>query len=101
MLSEDHVVMRKKSEKLYIIAYDIANDKRLAKVRKLVYSYALGGQKSALEVYLDKKSLKEIVKKLNTLVKDNDKVNIIQVHDKPLLFGRADFISYDQGVIIV
>ena len=89
------------SSKLYLIAYDITNDKRLTKVRKLVYSYALGGQKSALEVPLSKKSLKELVKKLEPLVKENDRVNIIQIDEKPLLFGKADFVNYDNGVIIV
>jgi len=90
-----------KTEKLYLIAYDITNDKRLAKVRKLVYSYALGGQKSALEVPLTKKTLKDFIKKLKPLIKERDKVNIIQIDNEPLLFGRADFITYDNGVIIV
>ncbi len=83
------------------MAYDITSDKRLAKVRKLIYSYALGGQKSALEVPLDKKSLKELVEKLKPLIHNNDKVNIIQVEEDALLFGRADMIEYDKGVIIV
>lgn len=88
-------------EKLYIVAYDIIDPKRLNRVRKLVYSYALGGQKSALEVPLDKRSLKELIRKLKSLIKDGDKINIIQINEDPLLFGRADFITYDKGVIII
>lgn len=89
------------TEKLYLIAYDITDDKRLAKVRRLVYSYALGGQKSALEVPLTKKALKDLIKNLEPLVKERDKVNIIQIDNNPLLFGKADFITYNNGVIII
>jgi CRISPR-associated endonuclease Cas2 len=89
------------NEKLYIVAYDIANEKRLTKVRKLIYSYALGGQKSSLEVPLRKKDLKELIDQINPLIKKGDKVNIIQVNKEPLLFGKANFINYDKGVIIV
>ena len=87
--------------KHYIVAYDILNDKRAVKVRKLVYSYALGGQKSALEVPLKQKELKEFVKQLEPLLSDEDRVNIVEVEEEPLLFGKADVIGYDKGVIIV
>lgn len=87
--------------KHYIVAYDILNDKRAVKVRKLVYAYALGGQKSALEVPMSKSDLKEFVKLLEPLLSDEDRVNIIEVDEKPMLFGRADILAYDQGVIIV
>jgi len=87
--------------KHYIVAYDILNDKRAVKVRKLVYSYALGGQKSALEVPLKQKELKEFVKQLEPLLSDEDRVNIVEVEEELLLFGKADVIGYDKGVIIV
>lgn len=89
------------SEKLYLIAYDICDDKRLAKVRKLIYSYALGGQKSALVVPLDEKSLKRIVSKLSPLIKEYDKVNIIEIDEDALLFGKAKILEYDNGVVII
>jgi len=87
--------------KHFIIAYDIFDVKRAYKVRKLVYEYAMGGQKSALEVPLTKVELEEIVKSLEPLLKDDDRVNIIEVEEMPLLFGRADVLEYDKGVIIV
>ncbi len=87
--------------KNYLIAYDIANKKRLAKVRKVAYGYALGGQKSALEAPLDAKTLKELVEKLQKLIYENDKINIIEFEGEPLCFGKADFIRYDKGVIIL
>jgi len=85
----------------YLICYDIADKKRLRKVRKVAYGYALGGQKSAVEAPLDKKLLKELVKKLQKLIRDNDKINIIAIEGEPLCFGKADFIGYDKGVIIL
>lgn len=87
--------------KNYLVCYDIADKKRLAKVRKVAYAYALGGQKSAVEAPLDEKLLKELVAKLQKLIKENDKINIIAFEGEPLCFGKADFIKYHEGVIIV
>jgi len=87
--------------KHYIVAYDILNDKRAVKVRKLVYSYALGGQKSALEVPLKKKELKGFLAELEPLLSDEDRVNIIEVEEEPMLFGKADVLAFDKGVIIL
>jgi len=89
------------AEKNYLVCYDIADKKRLRKVRKVVYAYALGGQKSALECPLDAASLRELTEKLQKLIRENDKVNIIAFSDEPICFGRADFIAYERGVIIV
>ncbi len=85
----------------YLICYDIADKKRLRKVRKVAYGYALGGQKSAVEAPLDAKLLKELVAKLEKLIRDNDKINIIAIEGEPFCFGKADFIGYDKGVIIL
>ncbi len=87
--------------KNYLICYDIADKKRLAKVRKVAYAYALGGQKSAIEAPLSQKMLGELVEKLKLLIRQNDKINIIVFEGEPLCFGKADFIKYDKGVIIV
>lgn len=87
--------------KNYIIAYDILNIKRASKVRKLVYSYAIGGQKSALEVPLDRADMIEFLGLLEPLLGDIDRVNIIEVEEEPMLFGRADVLVYDEGMIIV
>ncbi len=85
----------------YIIAYDICDDKRLAKVAKLIYSYALGGQKSALEAPLSKDELKELIDKILSITKKEDKINIIPFEGEPALFGKANFLEYHSGVIII
>jgi len=87
--------------KNYIVAYDIVCVKRAYKVRKFVYSYALSGQKSALEVLLDRRELKEVLKLLEPMLDVGDSVNIIEVDDRVMLFGKADKLSYDKGVVIV
>ncbi len=85
----------------YLICYDIFDKKRLYRVRKIVYAYALGGQKSALEAPLSKKELKELISKLLRVIKEEDKINIIPFNNEPICFGRADFIKFNQGLIIV
>ena len=85
----------------YLVCYDIADKKRLAKVRKVAYAYALGGQKSAVEAPLSEKSLKELVGKLSKLIRENDKINIIEFSGEPLCFGKANFIDINEGVIIL
>jgi CRISPR-associated endonuclease Cas2 len=87
--------------KNYLVAYDILSDKRAFKVRKLVYGYALSGQKSALELLLSRQDLKEFLKQLKSLLSDEDRVNIIEVHEDAMLFGKVDVLSYDRGVVIV
>jgi len=87
--------------KHFIIAYDIFDTKRAYRVRKLLYEYAIGGQKSALEIPLERGSLETVVVKLELLLRGDDRVNIIEVDEMPLLFGRADVLEYDRGVIIV
>lgn len=85
----------------YLVCYDIFDKKRLYKVRKIVYSYALGGQKSSIEAPLSKKELKNLLKELLNVIKKEDKINIIPFNKEPLCFGKGDFIKFNKGVIIV
>ena len=84
-----------------MVAYDILSPKRAVKVRKLVYSYAIGGQKSALELPLKKNELKGFLTQIEPLFHDEDSINIIEVEEEVLFFGKADVLAYDEGVIIV
>ena len=86
----------------FLIAYDIFGPKRLRKVKEIVYSYSLGGQKSAIEAPLDKQDLKMLITELSSYIDKEDKINIIKVIDKPILLGRASHIAYERnGVIII
>jgi len=65
---------------LYIIAYDIIDEKRLNRVRHLLKSYSTGGQKSVYECFLYDSELKSIVEELTYLIDERfDKVHIFQV----------------------
>jgi len=85
----------------YLICYDIPDKKRLYKVRKIAYSFALGGQKSALEAPLDNKLLKELIDRLQKVIKPEDKINIIPYSGEPICYGKADYIKYNKGIIII
>lgn len=87
---------------LFLVAYDIVQSKRRAKVAKLVYSYALGGQKSALEVPICKDKVKELKKAIKMNIdQSTDKVNIIKVEEMPILLGTAMHVEYDDGMVFV
>lgn len=87
--------------KHFLVAYDIPNDRRAYRVRKIVYALAIGGQKSALELLLKKSDLRGFIGCLELVLGHDDKVNIIEVEEECLLFGKADHLDYDEGVIIV
>ena len=86
----------------YLVAYDIFDKKRLPKVRKIVASYTLGGQKSALEVPLNRSLMINLIKELENIIEEQDKINIIKINDNPILLGKAQHIVYKKnGVIVV
>jgi len=86
--------------KTFLILYDIFDKKRLSKVKKIVYSYALGGQKSAIEAPLDKNLMNSLLKELDQVLEDEDKVNIVRVSE-PILLGKASVLEYKEGIIIL
>lgn len=62
---------------LYLIAYDISNDKRLNRVRQFLKGYSTGGQKSVYECFLTDGELKYVKKKLDRLInEEEDRVHI-------------------------
>ena len=88
--------------KLYIVAYDIADPKRLSKVRKVAYSFAFGGQKSTVESYLDRAGLVHLERRMLALIDpERDKINIVSVKEEAILLGKAKRLSFDKGVIVV
>ena len=87
--------------KNYLIAYDIYDSKRAYKVRKLICEYALGGQKSAFEVILNKRELRGLRAKLCSIIQERDSINIVEVSDSVIMLGRADRLIYNDGVVIV
>jgi len=85
----------------FVVAYDIFDKKRLPKVKKIVYAYALGGQKSALEVPLNKHLAKELIRDVKNIMNKEDKLNIIKIIGKPILLGKAQHIPYENNGVII
>lgn len=87
--------------KNYLLCYDIFDDKRLYKVRKTSYSFALGGQKSALEMPLTAKEIDILIDNLKQKIAPEDKVNLIEVEGYPLFIGKTIEVLFEEGMIIV
>lgn len=65
---------------LYIVAYDITDDKRLQRASHFLKGYSTGGQRSVYECYLTEGELKYIMSKLKWLILDiEDRVHIFQL----------------------
>jgi CRISPR-associated protein Cas2 len=65
---------------LYVIAYDITDDKRLNRVRYFLKGYSTGGQKSAYECFLTDGELNSVKRNIEGLILDaEDRVHIFQM----------------------
>jgi CRISPR-associated protein Cas2 len=86
---------------MYLICYDVINPKRRNKIKNIVYTYAFGGQKSAVESLLNKKEVDEIAKNISLKMNlREDRAHIIKVK-KFAYLGTAKEIKFDKGDIIV
>lgn len=77
---------------LYLIAYDITEEKRLRNVRDFLKGYSTGGQKSVYECFLTDGELKFVTSKLNRLIfRLEDRVHIFQLdgRSRPHVMGIA------------
>ncbi len=62
---------------LYLIAYDITDDKRLNRVRRLLKGYSTGGQKSVYECFLTDGEKDLVTILLRSLIDpDEDRVHL-------------------------
>jgi len=68
------------SRTLYLVAYDIRDDRRLNRARHLLKGYSTGGQKSAYECFLTEGELKEVMLNIEELIiAAEDRVHIFQM----------------------
>lgn len=87
----------------YLVAYDIADSKRLYRIHKKVGAYAIGGQKSFYECWLTKHELSDFKQEISEIMeKDEDRVMIFQLHSdtEPLLFGKAKLQSIQPFLLV-
>jgi CRISPR-associated protein Cas2 len=77
---------------LYLIAYDITDDRRLNHVRNLLKGYSTGGQKSAYECFLSDGELRSVMSMLSRLIlPSEDRAHIFRMdgRSRTLALGIA------------
>jgi CRISPR-associated protein Cas2 len=78
--------------KLYLIAYDICEPRRLTQVRELLKGFSTGGQKSVFECWCTPAELKELTETLReTIIEKEDRVHIFTLdgRSRPHTLGIA------------
>lgn len=83
--------------KLYLVAYDVMDSKRLRQVRKCLIGYKVGGQKSVFEMWITPTELIHIQRDLtNIMDTETDRLNIfaLDARMEMKIFGKAQ--SFDQ-----
>jgi CRISPR-associated protein Cas2 len=64
--------------RLYLIAYDVCDPRRLNRVRDLLKAYSTGGQKSVYECWLTGTEFTEVQETLRRLIEpDEDRVHVV------------------------
>lgn len=84
------------SRSLYLVAYDVACPRRLAKVHRFLLGWKVGGQKSFYECWLTPAELRELREGLAQLVDaGEDRVHVFQLDPRmsPRFFGVARAVS--------
>lgn len=77
---------------LYLIAYDIADHRRLAQVHRFLLGYKVGGQKSFYECWLTAAERQFVLGELAGLINpEEDRVHLFQLDPRmtPKCFGVA------------
>jgi CRISPR-associated protein Cas2 len=88
---------------LYLICYDIADPRRLAKVHHFLLGYKVGGQKSFFECWLTAAELIQVKQGLfERMELDEDRAHIFQLDPRQhiLQMGRAQAIQQDAFMIL-
>ncbi len=81
------------NRRLYIVAYDICNSRRLNRARYFIKNYSTGGQKSVFECFLTENQVNNIMLTLSNIIDNNvDRVHIVVVD------GRGN--SHTLGIAI-
>ncbi len=76
----------------YIIAYDIVSNKRRRRIARLLESHGIRMNRSVFECTLDKKTLKELLKKLRKTIKKSED-SILLYHQCRICGSQAMIIG--------
>ncbi len=88
---------------LTLVAYDIAEDRRLGHVCRYLSGYKVAGQKSVFEIWVTAAELARIHADLAALIDPaEDRVHFLGLDPrmKPLLYGRATHFTVNYFAIV-
>ncbi len=86
---------------LYLLAYDISDGRMRRRVRQMLLSYAVGGQKSLFECWLTQTELRELCAALPRYLHPDDKLHIFRLTTfPPRLFGTAKCLAFDPFLMV-
>lgn len=88
---------------LFLVAYDIADVKRLYRVHRFLLGWQVGGQKSFYECWLTKAELDFVMQTLGGLIEpEQDRVHIFQLDPRmqPKCFGLGHSSGGQARIII-
>jgi CRISPR-associated protein Cas2 len=88
---------------LYLIAYDIADHRRLAQVHRFLLGYKVGGQKSFYECWLTPAERQHVMAELAGFIDpDEDRVHVFQLDPRmaPKCFGIARSVQSTTFTIV-
>lgn len=78
---------------LYLVAYDVCNPRRLARVTRYFHSYRVAGQKSVPEIWVTSAELAHIQADLRRLLQEGeDRLQLIALDPRmtPRCMGQAE-----------
>ena len=78
---------------LYLVAYDVCNPRRLARVTRYFHSYRVAGQKSVPEIWVTPAELAHILADLRRLLQEGeDRLQLIALDPRmtPRCMGQAE-----------
>lgn len=88
---------------LYLVAYDVADPRRLARVHRFLLGWKVGGQKSFYECWLTPAEVGLVLAGLEEFIDpDEDRVHVFQLDPrmKPKCFGVATTFSEPMFTIL-
>ena len=91
-----------KSQYYVLVIYDIIDDKRRARLAKIMKSFGFRVQKSAFEARLAENKYTKLLSMLYPLVKDHDSIRVYKLRGEGVLtvIGKDDSVENEEVIII-
>ena len=67
-----------KQEDLYIVSYDISNDKRRCKLANFLSAYGIRVQKSVFQCHVKQKDIKSFIDDAEAILKDDESIMMLK-----------------------